>query len=104
MTQTSMGLAPFHALSCPEILDRTVQSVKSGFDNVVRAGHVDRPIGVREAKGLVWAQRPFISLGVELHISAGALVTEPLANVSLVRARLLCQGRGCNGALGKLFV
>src|SRR6202035_5259976 len=54
MTQTSMVLAPFHALSCPEILDRTVQSVKSGFDNVVRAGHVDRPIGVREAKGLFW--------------------------------------------------
>src|ERR1700722_741572 len=76
MKETRVVLAPFHALSCPEILERTVQGVKSGFDNVVRARHVDRPIGVREAKGLFWAQRPFIFLGVKLHISAGALVTE----------------------------
>jgi hypothetical protein len=104
MKETSMVLAPFHAPSCPEILKRTVQGVKSGFDNVVRARHIDRPIGIREAKGLFWAQRPFILLRVKLHISAGALITEPLANVPLVRARLLCQVRGCHGALGKLLV
>src|ERR1700731_882733 len=57
MKEAGMVLAPFHALSSPEILESTVQGVKSGFDNVVGAWHVDRPIGVREAKSLFWAQR-----------------------------------------------
>src|ERR1700682_5337501 len=71
MKETGMVLAPFHALSCPEIFESTVQGVESGFDNVVSARHGDRPIGVRETKSLFRAQRPFILLRVELHISAG---------------------------------
>ena len=49
------------------------------------------PFRVREAKGLFGAQRPFILVRVELHISAGALVAEPLANNTCsFRARFFC--------------
>ncbi len=78
--------------------------MKGGFNDVIRAGHIDRPGRVREAECLFRAQRPFIRLRVKLNISAGALITEPLANVTLVRIRSLREFRGCNGTLGELLI
>ena len=78
--------------------------MKGGLNDIVGAGQVDRPTRVRQAECLFWTQRPFIPLVVKLDITASALVTEPLANVTLIGTGALRKSQGCNWALGKLFV
>ena len=56
MKKTRMMFTPFHALSTLEVFKRTTQCMKRGFNDVVRARHVDGPVGVGQAKRLFLAE------------------------------------------------
>jgi hypothetical protein len=53
-----MVVTPFHARTGLEVVERLRKRVKGRFDDVVRAGHVDRTVRVGEAQRLLRTQRP----------------------------------------------
>src|ERR1700722_5649497 len=99
-----MMLTPFYSLPGLEVCERALEGVKRGLNDVVRSGHIDRTIRVSQAKRLFRTEGPLVRLGVELNIAAGALIGEPLTNISLVGIGPLCQLGGCQCARGKFLV
>ena len=81
-----------HSMPLPVLKFSSVrfEGMESGLDNVVCARYIHRPVGICEAERPVRdsATGCFHFRGIGLHISAGALVAEPLTNVAFVGTRL----------------
>ena len=99
-----MVVAPLHALSGLEVLECALERMERRLDDVVRTGHVNRPVRIGQAQRLLRTQRPLVGCGVVLHVSARALIAQPFADVALVGSGALRQLGRRHGALRQFAV
>ena len=104
LEQAGVMIAPLHAVAGLEVLERVLERMKGGLDDVVRAGHVDRSVRIGQAQRLLWTQRPLLGCGVVLHVSACALIPEPFADVALVGSCALRQLGRRHGAFRQFAI
>ena len=56
LEQAWVVVTPLHALPGLEVLEGVLECMKGGLDNVVCAGHVNRPIRIGQAERLLGTQ------------------------------------------------
>ena len=82
--QARVMFAPFHAFTGPEILQRTFAHMEKILHQQAGARQIDRSVGIRQTKFLLFAERVFASRLVIKDIAASSLTVQPLANVTFV--------------------